>query len=130
MILRGSKSPKGGAASTLFGSDAATGVIQIFTKKGTPGATRITARLEQGIELPELKYIFDAGLTFPDQVQDGEVTETFLRDNYFKNSLTQNYYVGLTGGTARVTYNVSGSLKDGAAHSPTTRAATTALGLA
>ena len=28
---------KGGAASTLFGSDAATGVIQIFTKKGTPG---------------------------------------------------------------------------------------------
>ncbi|MCY3677536.1 MAG: TonB-dependent receptor plug domain-containing protein, partial [Gemmatimonadetes bacterium] len=45
---------KGGAASTLYGSDAATGVIQIFTKKGTPGAPRFTARVEQGIEQPEL----------------------------------------------------------------------------
>ncbi|MDE2754821.1 MAG: TonB-dependent receptor [Gemmatimonadota bacterium] len=103
---------KGGAASTLFGSDAATGVIQIFTKKGTPGAPRITARVEQGIELPELWNIFDMGLIFPERVESGEIEETFLRDLYFKQGTTENYYVGVTGGTADVTYSVSGRLED------------------
>ncbi|MXX54882.1 MAG: TonB-dependent receptor [Gemmatimonadetes bacterium] len=103
---------KGGAASTLFGSDAATGVIQIFTKKGTPGAPRITARVERGIETPELKYIFDMGLIFPERVESGEITERFMRDLYFKNGDVQNYYVGVSGGTADVTYSVSGRLED------------------
>ncbi len=103
---------KGGAASTLFGSDAATGVIQIFTKKGTPGAPRITARVEQGIEMPELKYIFDMGLIFPERVESGEITDRFMRDLYFKNGRAQNYYVGVSGGTADVTYSVSGRLED------------------
>ena len=103
---------RGGAASTLFGSDAATGVIQIFTKKGTPGTARITARVEQGIEMPETRYILDAGLTFPERVESGEVTGTFLRDLYFRNGHTQNYYLGASGGTADVTYSVSGRLED------------------
>ncbi len=103
---------KGGAASTLFGSDAATGVIQIFTKKGTPGAPRITARVEQGIEVPELWNIFDMGLIFPERVESGEIEETFMRDLYFKQGTTENYYVGVTGGTADVTYSVSGRLED------------------
>ena len=103
---------KGGAASTLFGSDAATGVIQIFTRKGTPGAPRITARVERGIEMPELKYIFDMGVIFPERVESGEITERFMRDLYFKSGETQNYYVGVSGGTADVTYSVSGRLED------------------
>ena len=103
---------KGGAASTLYGSDAATGVIQIFTKKGTPGAPRIVGRIEQGIEIPELKYIFDTRLTFPRQVEAGEVSGTFMEDVYFKNGQTQNYYVGVSGGTADVTYNVSGRIEE------------------
>ena len=103
---------KGGAASTLFGSDAATGVIQIFTKKGIPGAPRITARVERGIEMPELKYIFDMGVIFPERVESGEITERFMRDLYFKNGQAQNYYVGVAGGTADVTYSVSGRLED------------------
>ena len=107
---------KGGAASTLYGSDAATGVIQIFTKKGTPGAPRITARMEQGIETPELKYMFDTGLIFPDRVDEadnnGVVGNNFLGDNFFQNGHTQNYYVGVSGGTADVTYSISGRLED------------------
>ncbi len=109
---------RGGAASTLFGSDAATGVIQIFTRKGTPGAPRITARVEQGLEIPELKYIFDAGLVFPDRVASGEATGTFLRDLYFRNGHAQNYYLGASGGTAEVTYSVSGRLEDRAGTQP------------
>ena len=103
---------KGGAASTLYGSDAATGVIQIFTRKGTPGAPRITARVEQGIEVPELKYIFDTGVIFPDRVESGEVTATFLEDQHFRNGQTQSYYLGVNGGAANVTYSVSGRLAD------------------
>ncbi len=101
---------KGGAASTLFGSDAATGVIQIFTKKGTPGAPRVTARIEQGVEMPELKYMFDVGLTFPDQVAAGEAPATLLADEYFRNGHAQSYYLGVNGGTADVTYRVSGRI--------------------
>ena len=103
---------KGGAASTLFGSDAATGVIQIFTRKGSPGAPRITARMEQGMELPELKYIFDTRVIFRTLVDSGEVSPTFMEDNYFKRGTSQNYYLGVTGGTADVTYSVSGRLED------------------
>ncbi len=104
---------KGGAASTLYGSDAATGVIQIFTKKGTPGPPRVTARIEQGVEMPELKYIFDVGLTFPDQVAAGEVIATLMEDEYFRNGHVQSYYVGVNGGTADVTYRLSGRINQG-----------------
>ncbi len=103
---------RGGAASTLFGSDAATGVIQIFTKKGRPGAPRVTVRTEQGVETPELWNILDAGLIFPDRVESGEVAETFLRDRYFQRGSTQSYYAGVSGGTADVTYSASGRLED------------------
>ena len=40
---------KGAAATTLFGTEAAAGVIQIFTKKGRSGAPQWTAQLETGI---------------------------------------------------------------------------------
>ena len=109
---------KGGAASTLFGSDAATGVIQIFTRKGSPGAPRVTARMEQGLEYPELKYIFDTRVIFPDRVESGEVSGTFMEDLYFKRGTSQNYYLGVTGGSSEVTYSVSGRLADNSGTQP------------
>ena len=39
---------KGPAAATLYGVEAAAGVIQIFTKKGRPGGVRWESRLETG----------------------------------------------------------------------------------
>jgi TonB-linked SusC/RagA family outer membrane protein len=39
---------KGAAAATLYGSEASSGVIQIFTKAGRPGETRVTAKAEYG----------------------------------------------------------------------------------
>lgn len=105
---------KGGAASTLYGSDAATGVIQIFTKKGRPGEARITARIEQGFDVPELKYMLDTGPVFEEQFGEGEeFNRTLLNDHYFKTGHQQNYYVGLSGGIADFTYNVSGRVADG-----------------
>ncbi len=40
---------KGAAATTLYGTEASAGVIQIFTKRGTVGDSRWTANLEQGV---------------------------------------------------------------------------------
>src|SRR5690606_19929158 len=39
---------KGPAAATIYGTEAANGVIQIITKKGASGAARWTGRIEQG----------------------------------------------------------------------------------
>ena len=103
---------KGGAASTLYGSDAATGVIQIFTKKGRPGAPRFTFRSEYGIDQPELKYMFDAPLTFPDLVESGEASPTFMEDNYWRTGFAQNQYLAVNGGSDAVTYNVSGRVQN------------------
>jgi TonB-linked SusC/RagA family outer membrane protein len=40
---------KGPAATALYGTEAAAGVIQIFTKKGTPGRTVWTFQTDQGV---------------------------------------------------------------------------------
>lgn len=103
---------KGGAASTLYGSDAATGVIQIFTKKGTPGEPRITARIEQGLDFPELKYMLDTGPIFANQLDEGEYNPNLLKEEFFRTGHNQNYYVGLSGGVSDFTYNVSGRVYD------------------
>ncbi len=40
---------KGAAATTLYGTEAAAGVIQIFTKRGHQGQARWTAQIDQGM---------------------------------------------------------------------------------
>lgn len=47
---------KGPSASSMYGSDAANGVIVITTKKGRAGSTRWNAQLRQGIEYMPGKY--------------------------------------------------------------------------
>ncbi len=101
---------KGGAASTLYGSDAASGVIQIFTKRGRPGPPRVTFRIEQGADVPELKYMFDTGLIYPDEIDDGADPE-FLQNNFFQTGHFQNYYLGVEGGREDITYSVSGRIQ-------------------
>ncbi len=55
---------KGAAAATLYGTDAAAGVIQIFTKRGSQGAARWNATFNTGISkmqqfgTDDAKYLF------------------------------------------------------------------------
>ena len=110
---------KGGAASTLYGSDAANGVIQIFTKRGNVGAPSITFRTEQGIDFPEDKFLLDTGFAFPvvdpnspdadpDDPNFGKTN--FVKDEYLKTGYAQSYYLGVSGGRQGLTYNVSGKV--------------------
>ncbi len=103
---------RGGAASTLFGSDAATGVIQIFTKKGRIGAPRFTARMEMGYDEPELKYMFDTKLVFPDLVEAGDVPANFMEREFWQTGMAQNYYMAVDGGSDQVTYSVGARIQD------------------
>jgi len=117
---------KGPAASTLYGADAAGGVIQIITKKGTRGQQSVawTARVETGrndlgsIELPTNYTICDAakiGLpaTWPGCV--GATPGTVLSmspiqddPNALRDGAVRRYLVSARGGGDRFSYYVSG----------------------
>ena len=117
---------KGPAASTLYGADAAGGVIQIITKKGTRGQQSVawTARLEAGrndlgsIELPTNFTICDATklaapATWPGCA--GAAAGTVLSmspihddPNALRDGAVRQYLVSARGGGDRFSYYVSG----------------------
>ncbi len=85
----------GGAATTLYGSDAANGVIQIFTKRGSAGKPKgyIEARL--GYDTPQTQFLyFDR-----------------TSDLIYRNGFTQGYSGGIDGGSETITYSASGNLR-------------------
>jgi hypothetical protein len=75
-------------------SEAANGVIQIFTKKGTPGPAKWSINITSGYDLPNTKF----------------VTEQFVKDNVLKDGLYQSYSVNTSGGNQAFTYNVGGKI--------------------
>ncbi len=113
---------KGGAASTLYGSDAANGVIQIFTKRGIAGSPTVTLRTEQGVDLPVSKFLLDTGFAFPETTTDSSHPDfdktSFIEDEILKSGHYQNYYGGISGGNAALTYNMSGRLQNGTGVQP------------
>ena len=87
---------RGGAASTLYGTDAANGVIQIFTKKGTQGGARFNAEAQVGTIHGETEFLRFAR----------------TEDLVFETGLFQSYRMGVDGGNDRTTYNFSANLQD------------------
>ena len=87
---------RGGAASTLYGTDAANGVIQIFTKKGKSGQTRFNAEAQVGTIRGETEFLrFER-----------------TKDLVFESGTSQNYRFGVDGGNDRTTFNFSANLYD------------------
>ncbi len=85
---------KGGAATTLYGADAANGVIQIITKKGRDGKSR--AFFESNI----------GAIKATDDYLKYERTAEAL----FDDGISQEFKVGLSGGSDKFSYNFGGSL--------------------
>lgn len=85
----------GGAATTIYGSDAANGVIQIFTKKGVPGATTGFFESRLGYDTPISQFHY------------------FKRTNdlLYRNGATQEYSGGVEGGVNALSYSVSGNVR-------------------
>ncbi len=73
---------KGAAAATLYGTDAAAGVIQIFTKRGAAGAARWNVQLNSGISSLQQFGTDEAPLLFMDPFLRNSKTGRFGPDNY------------------------------------------------
>lgn len=84
---------RGPQASTLYGSQALNGVVQIFTKKGVLGLAR-----------PEIEAKASAG-----------VSETQFADHA---PATQDYALQLRGGSDRASYNIGGGYRSLGAYAP------------
>jgi outer membrane receptor protein involved in Fe transport len=86
----------GGAATTLYGSDAANGVIQIFTKKGSSQKTRFYGEVEMGPE------------TANGQFYHFKRTKKLLH----KTGFSQKYRFGFDGGTNDYGYSLGASMSN------------------
>jgi len=104
---------KGSAASTLYGTEAAAGVIQIFTKRGTTGAPRWTMQIEQGFnhEMPfapdvDVRPVNDPTLS---TIPRGDYSYKYLNmDPWLRNGYRQKYAASVSGGSQTLQYYVSG----------------------
>ena len=92
---------KGAAATTLYGTQAANGVIQIFTKRGRAGQTRITAQIEGGSS------------RIPSSFNNS------LANSMLQTAGLQRYQGSISGGNEYITYFVSGRYSDDEGSWPT-----------
>ena len=89
---------KGPAATALYGTEAAGGVIQIFTKRGSAGTANWTAQIDQGVNHVQ-KF--------------GPETAPYMRlDPWLRDGWQQRYSLSVRGGAGTVAYYVSGSVED------------------
>jgi TonB-linked SusC/RagA family outer membrane protein len=108
---------KGPAAATIYGTEAANGVIQIITKKGAAGPARWTVRTEQGAQWfrdPEGRITTNyarntAGEIVPwNPIQQEKDRGTPV----FSTGHTQSYHLALSGGREQLRYYLSGTFND------------------
>lgn len=99
---------KGAAATTLYGTSASNGVVQIFTKRGRTGPARWTALIEQGAErlstnrFPGRLWTQFQGPTGFQARDPKEVVQT---------GHIQNYQLSVGGGAEVLSYYVSGGFQ-------------------
>ncbi len=120
---------KGAAASSLYGTDASAGVIQIFTKKGSPAAPRWTPNMEQGVQRighvgPDIdptglrvndctrqyNYSMEEGYFFNRDASGNLIPDPGCpsHGSWLRNAHVQDYSLSVRGGSEEVTYFASG----------------------
>ena len=116
---------KGAAASTLYGTEASAGVIQIFTKKGQSGAPLWTMSIQQGISRighvgPEMdptglhvndctrSFVFDTA-TLTHRIEEVREPGCPSSGSWLRGGHVQEYQLSARGGSGDVTYYVSGA---------------------
>ncbi len=119
---------KGPAASSLYGTDASAGVIQIFTKKGSPGAPRWTMNMQQGLQRvghvgpsldPTGLRVNDCTRQFNHSLDEGyhfnrDEAGALIADpgcpasgSWLRDAHVQDYALSVRGGSEEVTYYAS-----------------------
>ncbi len=105
---------KGAAATTLYGTEAAAGVIQIFTRRGRPGAAQWTVQVDQGMArvLPFGPATSDRPPSEPARTSAGGRSEFLFIDPWLRNAWQQRYSISVAGGREDFQYFISGTLTD------------------
>ena len=129
---------KGPAASTLYGTEASNGVIQIITKRGVTGAPVFDVSVEFGQTWMAQRHLESLTNYYPDpekcpavpcasvdqliafNVLDRhqEIRNTLspeaqlARDDIFQRGLTQRYNIGVRGGSDLIRYSASLNRRD------------------
>ncbi len=119
---------KGPAASSLYGTDASAGVIQIFTKKGSPGEPRWTMNMQQGLQRvghvgpnldPTGLRVNDCTRQFNHSLEEGyhfnrDESGSLIGDpgcpasgSWLRDARVQDYSLSVRGGSEDVTYFAS-----------------------
>ena len=115
---------KGPAASTLYGSEASGGVIQIFTKRGrsnSPANFALTVKAGFNRHRENFPTSLRDNFRGPDGTVAWDPNETLI-----ENGLVNSYDLTVDGGGEAVTYFVSGGFSfEEAPSSPTTRSGPT-----
>src|SRR5262245_47587232 len=124
---------KGAAAATLYGTEAAAGVIQIFTKNGHTGKPQWTLQVDEGFS-HALKFGPDPSTapngdsipsvyrdSFPDRFaglpnkgisRAGGTSSYLFIDPWLRNAVRQRYSLSVGGGGDALRYFVSGTRSD------------------
>jgi outer membrane receptor for ferrienterochelin and colicin len=124
---------RGPAATTLYGTEASGGVIQIFTKQGTDGPTIWTADLTLGLN--NMGHVGPkgdpTGLTF-NKCRGPELVDGLgnpfsdptcpKSGSWLRNGLVQRFNLAVNGGSSSFKYAISGNYMDEEGVLPTSRA--------
>jgi TonB-dependent starch-binding outer membrane protein SusC len=114
---------KGAAATTLYGTEASGGVIQIFTKKGTAGAPRWTFSLGEGANfMGHVGPSSDPTGLFLNQCSGAGLHDAFgtpftdptcpSSGTWLQHGGVQQYSLDVRGGGEAMTYFLSGNYND------------------
>src|SRR3989475_4829317 len=103
---------KGAAASTLYGTEAAAGVIQIFTKRGTSGLPHWTFETGQGFD--QLRPFGTDSVPYlnlrPASSPNGQcVSNPVPGCSWIRNGYRERYVGSVSGGSGAFQYFVSGN---------------------
>ena len=104
---------KGAAATTLYGTEASNGVVQIFTKKGVAGGKpHWEAKVTEGVNAePEIGPKESPAFI----ARYGDRAKGLFMDQWLRKGLDQDYSMSVnssTGGGSPVTYFLSGGYTD------------------
>ncbi|MDZ7779194.1 MAG: TonB-dependent receptor [Gemmatimonadota bacterium] len=103
---------KGAAATSLYGTEASAGVIQIFTKRGTSGSPQFSVGTSQSLR--HMQKFGAENFEFEDT--DGQVLGNsdfmYMDRHWLRNAWGQEYFGDVRGGLEDISYFLSGKLRD------------------
>ncbi len=108
---------KGPAAATLYGTEAANGVIQIITKKGVSGRPVVNLRVKQGANWmadPENRYSTNWAMIGGELVSQDVIKDDIARGfgSPFSTGHMMGYSLNVRGGTDELRYFLSAEYDD------------------